>query len=187
MLGHAVRHCCWLDAVGLAVQFLRGLPRHELVGRHGPAKGGVQGAHPGTAPAGQLSTSLGPSRVRPAQPNCLPLPPPRPIAATWSGAGLEGLMTQARTAGMPGRVTSQSGSASWPADTDRRREQIAELLLQTAEFISPARVEETARGWLLRAARACCMDHAVVLQNTFKQFQRHVVGAGEMSMIRPRN
>ncbi len=28
---------------------------------------------------------------------------------------------------------------------------------------------------------------AVVLQNTFKQFQWHVVGAGEMSMIRPRN
>ena len=33
-------------------------------------------------------------------------------------------------------------------DTDRLREHIAELLLQAAEFVSPARVEETARGWL---------------------------------------
>jgi len=36
-------------------------------------------------------------------------------------------------------------------DTDRLREAIAELLLQATDFVSPARMEETARGWLSRA------------------------------------
>lgn len=60
-------------------------------------------------------------------------------------------MVQARTASKPGRAAPQSGSTSRPVDTDRLRETIAELLLQATEFISPARVEETARGWLSRA------------------------------------
>ncbi len=60
-------------------------------------------------------------------------------------------MVQARTASKPGRAAPQSGPTSRPVDTDRLRETIAELLLQATEFISPARVEETARGWLSRA------------------------------------
>ncbi len=40
---------------------------------------------------------------------------------------------------------------SRPVDTDRLRECIAELLLEAASFVAPARVEETARGWLARA------------------------------------
>jgi len=60
-------------------------------------------------------------------------------------------MVQARTACRPGRAAAPSASGTRPADTDRLREAVAELLLQAAEFISPARVEETARGWLSRA------------------------------------
>ncbi len=60
-------------------------------------------------------------------------------------------MVQARTAGRPGRTVAPSQPGTRLADTDRLREHVAELLLQAAEFISPARVEETARGWLSRA------------------------------------
>ncbi len=70
------------------------------------------------------------------------------------GAGLEGRMAQARAAGRPGRAALQSGPASRPMDMDRLRETIAELLLQAADFVAPARVEETARGWLSRAQPA---------------------------------
>ena len=60
-------------------------------------------------------------------------------------------MAQARTAGRPGRAAAQSGPTPKPVDTDRLRETIAELLLQAADFVSPSRVDETARGWLSRA------------------------------------
>ena len=60
-------------------------------------------------------------------------------------------MMQARTAGRQGRAAPQSGPTSRPLDTDRLREHVAELLLQAAEFIPLAQVQETARGWLSRA------------------------------------
>ena len=59
-------------------------------------------------------------------------------------------MVQARTAGRPGR-TAPSRPGTKLADTDCLHEHIAELLLQAGEFISPTRVDETARGWLARS------------------------------------
>jgi len=60
-------------------------------------------------------------------------------------------MVQTRTADKPGRAARQSGSAPTPVFTDRLREHIATLLLEAASFVAPARVEETARGWLAHA------------------------------------
>ena len=60
-------------------------------------------------------------------------------------------MGQARAAGKPDRTAAPSQPGTRPVSADRLRETVAELLLQTGEFISPARVEETARGWLSRA------------------------------------
>ncbi len=60
-------------------------------------------------------------------------------------------MVQARTASRPGRSAAPPQPGTRLAHTDRLREHIAKLLLEAAEFISPARVEETARGWLSRA------------------------------------
>ncbi len=54
---------------------------------------------------------------------------------------------QTRTNRRPGRAVPLSR----PVDTDRLRECIAELLLEAASFVAPARVEETARAWLARA------------------------------------
>lgn len=56
-------------------------------------------------------------------------------------------MMQARNDRKPGRTVPPSR----PVDTDRLRDHIAGLLLEATSFISPARVEETMRGWLARA------------------------------------
>ncbi len=60
-------------------------------------------------------------------------------------------MVQARTAGRPGCAAAPSKPGTRLADTDRLREHIAALLLEAASFVAPARVEETARGWLAHA------------------------------------
>ena len=55
---------------------------------------------------------------------------------------------------MKTRKTSHPGTAAPPsgaASTDRLRECVAELLRDAADFILPAKVEETARSWLARA------------------------------------
>jgi len=57
------------------------------------------------------------------------------------------LAMQTRTNRRPGRAVPSSRLV----DTDRLRECIAELLLEAASFVAPARMEETARGWLARA------------------------------------
>jgi len=54
---------------------------------------------------------------------------------------------QTRTRLKPARAVPSSR----PVDSGRLRECIAELLLEAASFIAPARVEEMARGWLARA------------------------------------
>jgi len=55
---------------------------------------------------------------------------------------------QARTKHQPGRAAPSSA----PVSAERMREGIARLLVDAADFVSMARVEETARGWLTRVA-----------------------------------
>jgi len=49
-----------------------------------------------------------------------------------------------------------------PVGIDRLRDQIAELLLEATSFVSPMRVEETARGWLTRTEPGAA-DHEALL------------------------
>jgi len=58
---------------------------------------------------------------------------------------------RARTASNPRRATPRNSQPSRPVNVERLRERIAGLLLEAADFVSPARVERTARGWLARA------------------------------------
>ena len=50
-----------------------------------------------------------------------------------------------------GRKPREAVPPSDPVSTDRLRALVAGLLLDATSFVSPARVEETARGWLARA------------------------------------
>ncbi len=58
---------------------------------------------------------------------------------------------RATSASNPQRAAPRSGQAFKPMGVGRLREHIADLLLEAARFVSPARVEQTAQGWLARA------------------------------------